>query len=1030
MGVFSKLLTDTFAPAKTAVKTTDAPAVQNMMKAWESDSAIVKAEAPGNPRLNKTGTLRDMEGADTAAIATERFGENPPPPAMEAPIFNLDRIQAEDDIKLLFDDVAARFPDRFAEYTRGVQSLNDIEERALAGMFGLTSDGVRQMRALKSEEFTKAGFTLVNMATEIKKLATKVNSPAGSEQDAANLRLLMDDFVTTTMHVKGMQTETARTLSAMRIAKRETANATAQVAEIVGQYGGMGMQKRLASLIDQLDVSTPEGMAKFGKFVQKAHRATGWDMAWEIYYGAILSGMHTHVVNFGTSLAAYGWRLPEYLGAYAIGKARHAMTGGEHGLYWKEISAFSADADIIAHAARTAWSSAKSGRPSDLTTKFDPQLERRAITAANVRAMIDENVVTKYLTEMVPGLLADGKFHSKAFDLFWDWAPIGRGPGRVMVTADEFNKGLAMMSSLKQQAARTAVEEGLSGKVYADRLAQLIDNPEALMPGAMDEARRFAQEITFQTPLSGAMDKVQKFVFNDPQIESAAGRFVARVGQVMIRAVAPFIRTPVNVAKYALERATIPGLPIPTAVLMPSFWDALKAGGPKADLALSKMALGSAISYSLFQVAMGDYITGAGPTDNKVAAQWRALGFQENSVVLDKESAIGKSLGLEASLNVSYKRADPFSMIVGFAADAKDIWEYATPDERNIMAVTMTAAIYRNLNNRTFLEGFGNLQEAMAGLEEGNLKKAEEFLARTFSSPLVPSGASWIGRQVDPSLRVSRDTRSERSALAGFKEDEKGNLVPRGREREPVDEAFGEIMAFGEQVMNKVRSRVPGWNKDLPARLDFYGREVVNAPGLVFDMFPFYTKAMQFEPSKLEEMGLDPTRWTGTKAQQIGANWGKFINEVGPEGEFIRLGWAPGRHPNRIMGVPLTPQEYHTYVKAVNTVRPVMADFVFDGTPVMEISGMTLREATAAVMRTPEYFEAPDEPEMPGSKARMISQLNDRYRHDVDMDPMVGLGGGDLLVFMRHENLRQRLTAARAAQTPPDKLLEMEGLLQ
>lgn len=1057
MGALSRFLQEVFSKKETKEAVRPDPLEQAPVKPQESAPAAEQApqgeikpvetpspdEAPtqqttpakptGSPETEPPAApAPDAEAEKLKGITDRAFGDAEPTPAPKKPIFNPDRIQADDDIKSLLDETAAAFPDEFAAFTRGSQKLDDIEERALAQMFNTTPAGIRELRALKAEEFTKAGFTMMNMATEIKTLSQKVASPEGSELDAAKLRMLMEDFALTTMHVKGMQTETARTLSAMRISKRATAEATEQVADVVKQFGGMGLSKRVAQMLAEIDTSTPTGMAQFGKAVHESRKVTLGDMFWEVYYNVqLLSSPQTHVVNTLSSLGVYGLRIPELLGAYAAGNVRNMFTNGEAGIAMREIMAFTADTSVISDAVTRAWQALKTGEPSDLATKFDPQMRRRAITASNVRDVIDEGTLSKYATEVLPNLLRDGHWTQKGFDALADYTV--RGPSRVMLTSDELNKGLFYSSVLKMQATREAIEEGLTGDAMALAIKDKLADPDTLMPGAAKMAQQWALEGTFQQPLTGTAELLQKMVFNKPDDT------LASVGQaLLLRFNMPFVRTPVNLLKYAMERSYIPGsdtiageligaaVPIPAAVLLPSFRAAIKAGGREADLAISKMAIGTALSYTLFNSVLSDYITGGGPQDRSLKKQWRELGHQPYALVIPADSALGKSIGLAKDYSISYKRNDPLSMIIGIQADARDVAGYASAEERNLLGMTMVAAMYRNLHDRTFLQNFGSFMDALSDLggDKASLKQLERHYAQIAGSlsPTAGAGVAWLGRQLDEDERTFKDTGS----------DTRAQLQSKRGPREPADEGFMEIIAFADQVINRIKARSPGMGSDLPDRLNFWGEPIKGPRGFFFDMFPFYKEQLKFKTSEIEALGMNPTRWTGHPARELGAaNFVKFIDAAGPEGEFIRLGWGPGNHGYSIKGVPMTPTEYHSHVKNINEIRPSSGALVVDGVPILDYSGMKLRDAMTAVMKTPEYFMASDSTEQgaKGTKISIIQRLLTDYRNDIDRDDDIGLGGAQLRTFFQHPNLRERVIQADRILTPPEKILERRGLL-
>lgn len=937
----------------------------------------------------------------------ERYGigetfETVAEPPQRGVHFNLDRIDAPEDVKLFIDEVSTKFKTEFDEYSRGAQTLPDIEERALAGMLNTTTDDVRRLRALKAEDFTRGAFTMVNLATEIKRLAG--NAQFGDERAIAALRMAMEEYVTVSMHIKGLQSETARTLSAMRIAKRATSESSKQLSEIVDQFGGVGTNKRLAQMLAQMDDAQQIGTA-----VQRARKTTRGDMLWEVYYASLLSSPQTQVVNFSTSLAAYYIRGVQWMGAYATNNIRRMLGSDTERIYWNEVLAWYHDVETIKHAAGNAFSALKKGESSGQYTKMDPQIPRSPITAANVRDLAE----IKLVNEIFPNLLKDGHFTQKAFDLLADFTV--RGPKRVMIAADEFNKGLTYSGRMRMAATHQAIEEGANGVEIAARRSELLASPDLLMPGARSDAIDMARELTFQAPLGPLGRNIQNSLFHRFNQEEF-GRMGAAVGNaamVPIRMHVPFFRTMINIPKYV-------GRNSPMAAAMPSFWADINAGGAKADLAISQMVLGSAMAYGAYELASNGIITGGGPLDFRMRREWEELGFQEYSLITPKDSVAGRALGLKADHIMSFKRADPFAQMLGVLADYQDVVGYATPDEQSSIETAIAVAFYRNITSRTWAQSFGDLMQGIEAMGRGDTDALDGHLTRLLSSPLVPAGVAWIGRTVDEEENIRRNTRSEIGAIASSE-----LRLPSAGEGDRIS---ADIMAFAQQLTNKIKARAPGLGRDLPPARNFWGEKVVFAPGLLMNTVPFYHRDLRFDTDAIKEMGLDPVRWTNTPAGKISdANWPKFIDAVGPSGEFIRMGWAPGHHGNRIRGVELTPQERDFYIRVVNTRRPELAILTESqtGLELLDYSGMTMRQALTGLMKTQSYKDAPDHPEVTGAKSKLVNRVVNSYRHgDIDDQlPFMGanIGGADRALLEANPEFRARLMASMLNNARPEE---------
>jgi hypothetical protein len=89
---------------------------------------------------------------------------------------------------------------------------------------------------------------------------------------------------------------------------------------------------------------------------------------------------------------------------------------------------------------------------------------------------------------------------------------------------------------------------------------------------------------------------------------------------------APFLRTPINVVKYASARG-------PLAPFMPSVRADIKAGGARKELALARVATGSAMMSITGLMAMKGQITGQGPANYNERRIKEMTGWKPNSIL-------------------------------------------------------------------------------------------------------------------------------------------------------------------------------------------------------------------------------------------------------------------------------------------------------------------------------------------------------------------------------------------------------------
>lgn len=298
-----------------------------------------------------------------------------------------------------------------------------------------------------------------------------------------------------------------------------------------------------------------------------------------------------------------------------------------------------------------------------------------------------------------------------------------RAPGRALSAEDEFFKTIGYRMELHAQAYRQAYSEGLYSdkKAFGERVAELVQNPpENIRMSAADAA----MYSTF-TNKTGEWGQAFQKIRNDLNIG------VVPVGTMIL----PFVRTPTNIFRYALERT-------PMAPLVGQWRADIAAGGARSDLALARLSTGSSIMFLASDWVSNGYITGGGPDDQGEKEALVRQGWQPYSVIIN-----GKSY--------SYGRTDPIGMTIGIAADLQELVnrhdiEPEEMDEVNEIIGATVAAIAQSSINKTYMTGIGRIVQAI----EDPDRYAGDYVAQTLSS-MVP-GISALGaaeQVVDPSTR-------------------------------------------------------------------------------------------------------------------------------------------------------------------------------------------------------------------------------------------------------------------------------------
>lgn len=324
----------------------------------------------------------------------------------------------------------------------------------------------------------------------------------------------------------------------------------------------------------------------------------------------------------------------------------------------------------------------------------------------------------------------------------------------------------------------------------------------------------------------------------------------------------PFIKTPTNLMKQAyLERT-------PLGLFSQQYKDDIAAGGARAQMARAKMINGTMLASSALIWAMSGSITGSDPKDAKARNARHETGWRPRSFVFTNEDGTKEY--------VSYDRAEPFSYILGTIADLVEYQEqvrYDDPDTDADKAVEdavagLVAAFAVNTVDKTFMTGIQSIMQVMTDPK----RYGKEYISNMVNGVIPMSG-------------VRRDLAKLNDDLA--------------------KEAF--------TVVEKLKRSTPGFNSELPNKLDNYG-----------------------EPIKFDTV-LNPWPKVAETKDKVRLE----VQRLAKETRSVAI-TAPSK---RIEGVKLNAQQYH------NLVKYARKDMIVDG--------MNFKETLADVMDSEFYLDAP-----------------------------------------------------------------------
>jgi len=287
-------------------------------------------------------------------------------------------------------------------------------------------------------------------------------------------------------------------------------------------------------------------------------------------------------------------------------------------------------------------------------------------------------------------------------------------PLRALSASDAFFKGVAENSELNRLAYRQAKQAGLTGEALSDGITQILANPTVDM---LEQAAKRGKYITYQQELG----KIGQSFMN--LREAVPG----------MKYITPFVKTPVNIQKFALERTPLEF----GNVLQKAARGKLKGGELSEQLA--KPLMGMMVSSAVWQMAEQGLLTGTRPKDKKEANELMATGWQPLSVKVGDKY-------------YSYGSLEPIASIVGMTVDFQNVYKGASEDENYKLGNAIATAFNNNVTNKTFMQGFANLIESIHDPERFGPQ-----LLNSLAGSVVPGVVGGIAKEVDPTIRDVRN---------------------------------------------------------------------------------------------------------------------------------------------------------------------------------------------------------------------------------------------------------------------------------
>jgi len=644
---------------------------------------------------------------------------------------NLDKINEPLEIKNIIRKIA-KDNSSFEDARRGVVKFGTKGENleALARELNLTDSTLLERKigqAFNSEEVMAARILFDEALKDAQDLAQLAKSTNATQVDLVKFQQAMARVAAIQEQIAGITAEAGRALRAFRETIGPAASTNPKVRDKTIQ-DFINLKGGTDNIQDIAQkMSMLNDPAAMAKFARDQYKPRFIDYIQEFWINALLSSPSTHLVNTLSNTLVAGLTPIEYFGASAIG----AITRRPDRITFGESGARLLGSIYGAlDGVRAAGKAIIDGEAIDPMSKLE--LDRQ---------------------KAIPGPL--GK-------LF-------RTPGTALVAEDAFFKSIGYRQEMWGQAFRAAEKEGKGLK----RAYELMRNPELLDPKIHLDAIDAGRYQTFTTPLGeGRVGKlglrVQKTIRDTPSL-----RFIV-----------PFVRTPINIVRFAFER--FPG----TARFTTAYKKAIAQGGRQADLARSKLAIGSAVAAGVFHYAGSGIITGRGPSDSRERSVMLETGWQPYSIKVGDKY-------------YSYNRFEPIGILFGLTADMSDIGKYikrgfTEEEELEIgkLASMISASFSENITNKTFLTG---LSDAIEMINDPD--RYGEVTLKKFFASFVPTALYYERKADDP---IIRDAKSFGDSFVNRFPEAFSELGVRTSKDLPARRnVFGEIKTYKETLGGK-----------------------------------------------------------------------------------------------------------------------------------------------------------------------------------------------------------------------------------
>lgn len=581
---------------------------------------------------------------------------------------NLERLDTTDDVTDFILHTSERYKGKIDEARRG--TITNDELKRLAADLDMSPKQLINRKAGKAwnaEEILAAREINLASAEDTFKAAQKALKDDSTE-NLVNFMAQIERHSAIQASVSGLSSEAGRALQAHKILAKSNPEALKSEAlkAMIEALGGREVTQATAERMAKID---PTDIVAVNKFIRNIKKSKASDKIFEAWVNAILSGPVTHIVNATSNTLTALSRPVERVASASLDLLSYPVTGKRNRFAGEAVADIIGMSKGVTDGVRKGLWSFINEMPASGTGKIEVRVHQ-SIKGVKGRII--------------------------------------RTPGNLLVGADEFFKSVNYTGDLYARAYRQAAQEGLSGNARLKRIAQIIDNP-------LDEMVKAAKGEAAYRTFTNDLGKY--------------GKKIAGVRDMpAVRYIIPFLRTPINIAKYGIERT-------PLEFLNLAHKAAIKDLPEDAIDRLARATIGSLIGAGVTMYAAEGLITGGGPKDKAERDALYRQGWQPYSVKVGDKY-------------YSYQRLEPLGMTLGLAADYYEITSAQGDKDAGELATSVMLAISKNVTSKTFMSGLFNVMNAASDPERYGEKWVESMASST-----VPSVVWWAVRSEDSAVK-------------------------------------------------------------------------------------------------------------------------------------------------------------------------------------------------------------------------------------------------------------------------------------